>query len=290
MEGSEAMLGELISTETTDGVRLDGFFVPGRTSDCWLITHGVNGNFYGSSLLKEFAATVHDSGSSVLLVNSRGHDIVSFNAGTVPMRLGSQFEMIYQSLIDFNAWQAYSESRSLQLCGIGAHSLGALKAAYWLSEAPGATVKRFVALSPPRLSTSLLLDDPKRRDIFSRDLELSRELCSTGKSDQVIRVRYPLPNWLSAATFLDKYGSDERYDYFGWLERISQQCLWVFGESEVRNGSTNFRDADLNLSQRFVEGSLYQHAVEVIPGADHSYRGVRESLWESVSAWLARSL
>lgn len=284
------MLGELVSTETTDGVRLDGFFVKGRSDDCWLVTHGVNGNFYGSSLLKEFAATVHASGLSVLLVNSRGHDIVTFNAGPVPMRLGSQFEMIYQSLVDLNAWLSYSESRSLQLSGIGAHSLGALKAAYWLAEASLPCMKRFVALSPPRLSTSILLEDPKRRDAFSRDLELSRELCESGRSDQVIRVRYPLPNWLSAATFLDKYGSEDRYDYFGWLERISQQCLWVFGESEVRNGSTNFRDADLNLSQRFVEGSLFQHAVEVIPGADHSYRGVRESLWKSVSAWISRSL
>lgn len=284
------MLGELISTETDDGVRLDGFLMKGQTSDCWLVTHGVNGNFYGSSLLKEFAATVHASGSSVILVNSRGHDIVSFNAGSVPMRLGSQFEMIYQSLLDLSAWQRYCESQSMTLCGLGAHSLGALKAAYWLSDSPRLSVKRFIALSPPRLSTSILQEDPKRRDVFNRDLELSRELCESGKSDQVIRVRYPLPNWLSAATFLDKYGSDDRYDYFGWLERISQHTLWLFGESEVRNGSTNFRDADLNLSQRFAERSLYQHAVEVIPGADHSYRGVRDSLWQSVSEWLARSL
>ncbi|AMV31989.1 hypothetical protein VN12_07695 [Pirellula sp. SH-Sr6A] len=284
------MVGELVSTETVDGVRLDGFWVRGSSDDCWLVTHGVNGNFYGSSLLKEFAQTLSFTGSHVLLVNSRGHDIVSFNSGSVPMRLGSQYEMIYQSLSDLNAWESFCREHGIRLLGIGAHSLGALKTAYWLSESLGVGVERYISLSPPRLSTSILAEDPKRGEVFCKDLQLAKELCESGKSDQVIRVRYPLPNWLSAATFLDKYGSNDRYDYFGWLEKISQQTLWVFGESEVRNGSGNFRDADLNLSHRFAEKSLYHHSVEVIEGGDHSYRGVRQPLWQTITSWLTRSL
>lgn len=113
------MVGELVSTETVDGVRLDGFWVRGSSKDCWLVTHGVNGNFYGSSLLKEFAQTLSFTGPQVLLVNSRGHDIVSFNSGSVPMRLGSQYEMIYQSLSDLNAWESFCREHGLRLRGIG---------------------------------------------------------------------------------------------------------------------------------------------------------------------------
>jgi hypothetical protein len=174
--------------------------------------------------------------------------------------------------------------------GLGAHSLGAVKAAYWLSEQRGGGVKRLIALSPPRLSTAILRQDEKRGEVFSRDLDQAKQFCESGKSDHVMRVRYPLPNWLSAATFLDKYGSEDRYDYFGWLEKISQQSLWVFGESEVRNGSGNFRDADLHLSLLFQQRSLYQQSVEVVPGGDHSYRGVRDLLWQTVESWLSRSL
>jgi alpha/beta superfamily hydrolase len=285
------VLGELVQTETTDGVRLDGFLsVPAfsvskkRENSVWIITHGVNGNFYASNLLKSVAEQLSKLGFAVLLANTRGHDICSFNNGTIPMRIGSEFENLGHCGFDFQAWNRWIQDRGSTLFGVAAHSLGAVKAAFWVAES-GMELDRFIAISPPRLNTQLLLGDPKRAAVFAEHLQLAQSLCDQGKPDEVIKVRFPLPNWVSASTFLDKYGSGNKYDYLTKLERIRAKVLWVFGGSEVRNGSINFLDADIHLRSEIERSSLFRQSVEVIDGADHSYRDKREDLAACIEQW-----
>lgn len=285
------MLGELVQTETTDGVRLDGFLsLPSasitekRKQSVWLVTHGVNGNFYGSNLLKTVAERLSRRGYAVLLANTRGHDICAFNNGTVPMRIGSEFERLEHCKIDFHAWAKLLQEHSLSLFGLAAHSLGAVKAAFWCSE-EGIALDRLIAISPPRLNTQLLLGDPKRSTVFKEHLGLAQSLCEEGKPDEVIKVRFPLPNWVSASTFLDKYGSGSKYDYLTQLDGIRANTLWVFGGSEVRNGSVNFLDADVHLRSKIENASLFRQSVEVIDGADHSYRDKRDDLAACIEQW-----
>lgn len=285
------MLGELVQTETTDGVRLDGFLsLPSlsksekRKQSVWIVTHGVNGNFYGSNLLKAVAERLSHRGYAVLLANTRGHDICAFNSGTVPMRIGSEFEQLEHCKSDFQAWALWVQERSLSLFGLAAHSLGAVKAAYWCAT-EGVALNRLIAISPPRLNTQLLLGDPKRASVFKEHLGLAKSLCDEGKPDEVIKVRFPLPNWVSASTFLDKYGSGNKYDYLMHLDGIKATTLWVFGGSEVRIGSVNFLDADIQLRSKIEDASLFRQSVEVIDGADHSYRDKRDDLAACIERW-----
>lgn len=289
------MYGRLVQCITSDGVRLDGIWTPGESNHVWLVTHGVNGNFYGSSLLLELADHLHQSGFGVLLVNNRGHDLSAFSADPVPHRIGSQFEEVSDCCRDFAAWESWCrQTQRVSLFGIAAHSLGAVKAAYWLAHrgaldasSSEGMLQRFWALSPPRLNTSLLLKDPKKADVFREHLDKAREYIDQGQSDTIMRVRFPLPNWVSAKTFFDKYGSGDKYDYLSYLDRISVPTLWTFGDSEVRNGSLNFLDADIQISAEKENRNLFQHSVAVIDDADHSYRGVRQALFQSGSTWLA---
>ncbi len=280
------MQGELVDCVTKDGVKLDGFLAHGRSSDCWLLTHGVNDSFYASKLLRELAQRLHQAGSTVLLVNNRGHDVCAVSVSPIPMRIGSQFESVEKCLNDLDAWADFAEQRGLSLTSIAAHSLGAIKSAYWVANRGRRQLQKLVLLSPPRLNTKLLGDDPKRGDAFREDLRHARELCESGAADRVLRVRYPLPNWLSAATFVDKYGAEGKYDYFTWLSEISCPTLWTFGESEVRRGSLNFRDADIELATRFELEGLPHHQVAVIERGDHSYRNVTSELSDQVVAWI----
>lgn len=303
------MFGELVSCCTEDGVRLDGLLVEGgkQSSECWLVTHGVNDCFYGSPLLKTLAEILTERSGSVLLVNNRGHDISAFNFGAVPMRLGSQYESIHKCVLDLNAWGNFILERDKHWTGVAAHSLGAIKTAYWAldNQSNGALTQgvfgvgtafasrfKVILLSPPRLTTSVLLTDPKRGQAFSDDLEHARTLCDSGRHDHVMRIRYPMPNWVSAATFLDKYGSADRYDYIRFLEQLDHSqasqvdALWLFGEREVRQGSANFLDADLNVLEAADRLGQHQHHVSVVSNADHSYRGCEEELKAIIHDWL----
>jgi len=49
------MLGSLVDVQTEDGIKLHGFLSRTQSQSrwVWIIVHGVNGNFYGSTLLSD---------------------------------------------------------------------------------------------------------------------------------------------------------------------------------------------------------------------------------------------
>jgi hypothetical protein len=279
------LLGRIVDTKTKDGIQLHGFLAtPNEPGRClWLIVHGVNGNFYSSTLLTHLAQSALSLGNGALLINTRGHDLASFGSSDLPARLGSMFESIEEAVLDLSAWIAFAHREGFSRVGVMAHSLGAVKVGYALAhELSG--IERWVALSPPRLNTELLLRDPAKCQVFQQHLEDARGWCKEGKENHILRVRFPLPNWVSARTFVDKYGSGDKYDYLAWCHRISIRTLWVFGGLEVRDGSANFRDADRNLEEQLAP----DHMVKVIDSADHSYRASRAELWSCLSEWIER--
>ena len=281
------MFGQLVQTITSDGIKLDGFLAASPGQKVWIVGHGVNSSFYSSSLLRELAELFSKLGYGCLLANNRGHDLCSLSFGTLPQRIGSQFENVAECVHDFQAWQECLIRNQMVPYGLAAHSLGAVKGAFWLGGETALTqIKRFIALSPPRLNTELIADGSKKGLIFVEQLERARELCLAGEGDRIIRVRFPMPTWVSAATFVDKYGSGHKYDYLNALERIEIPTLWAFGSIEVTQGMKNFRNADLEIRQVSERDSLHHHRTSVIEGGDHSYAGVRSTLFEAISDWL----
>jgi pimeloyl-ACP methyl ester carboxylesterase len=284
------MLGRLVETTTNDGLKLHGFWVEPKqpSSHVWILVHGVNGNFYGSTFLTSLAESCLAAGQAAVLINTRGHDLASFGSGDTPVRIGSMFETMEGAPLDLAAWTQWAAQQGYQQVGLMAHSLGAVKSLFALAHGLQG-IERLVAISPPRLNTELLVADPNKSKVFREHLEQARSLCESGHDHQIIRVRFPLPNWVSAATFLDKYGSGDKYDYQTLWPRISIPCLWLFGSLEVRHGSSNFLNADQCLTERWglAESSLRQHRLEVIDNADHSYRNARPALHQSILRWIA---
>jgi hypothetical protein len=279
------MLGRIVDTKTSDGIQLHGFYIaPAQASNAiWIIVHGVNGNFYSSTLLMHLAATAHEQGNAALLINTRGHDLASFGSTDMPARLGSMYETIEDARFDLEAWLAWCRGEGYSRAGAMAHSLGAVKVGYALAHGLSG-LESWIALSPPRLNTELLLNDPAKRDVFREQLQEAQSYCDAGKDNHIMRVRFPLPNWVSARTFADKYGSGDKYDYLAWRHQLALPTLWLFGQLEVREGSANFRDADQMLESNLPKG----HVVQVIDSADHSYRTTRDALRQQIAAWLQR--
>lgn len=286
------MLGSLVDVQTEDGIKLHGFLTrtQSQSSWVWIIVHGVNGNFYGSTLLSDLALCVQRLGHDALLVNTRGHDLATFGSADYPARMGSMFETISDGQTDLLAWIRLCKQLGYANIGCIAHSLGAVKVSYALAHGgldhQRLGLQRFVALSPPRLNTELLSMDPAKREIFDQQLQEAQQWCDKGFPHHIMRIRFPLANWVSAETFMDKYGSGLKYDYFAWWSAIGVPTLWVFGQQEVRQGSVNFRDVDRQLEQVFRNQQVLDHRLAVIPQADHSYRGQRDPLAESIQGWV----
>lgn len=287
--GKTTLIGSLVDTQTTDGLQLHGFLSETTTiGPLWILVHGVNSNFYSSSLLKDTALTLQSLGQSTLLVNTRGHDILGFNTGNTPARVGSQVESLSNSCLDIDAWMELARQTNHPQINLLGHSLGALKCVLWAARTD--TFKgKLVCLSPPRLNTELLLSDPKRGELFRETLSKAKDFCDEGREDHVMKVRFPLPMWISAGIYLDKYGSGEKYDYLQKIHQLNANCLWTFGELEVSNGSLNFYAADSALTQKINEFPIQAaQAVQVIPHGDHSYNLARPELATVIREWLAQ--
>ena len=284
------MLGTLVQTNTSDGVRLHGFLSePIRSRHAWILVHGVNSNFYSSNLLLELSRQLANEDSAVLLINTRGHDILSFNSGPTPMRVGSQIEIVSSSQLDLDAWFQFLTRKGFQSVSLLGHSLGAIKCVLW-SLKNSEYLRALVAVSPPRLNTDLLLRDPVRGAVFLKHLQDSNQKCDSGHPDLVMKVRFPLPMWVCAETYKDKYGSGEKYDYLAMAKRLCVPTLWTFGQYEVEGGSANFKDADNELKKQLanqVKGSE-KHTVCVVSNADHSYRDATAPLGECIRTWSSR--
>jgi hypothetical protein len=229
------------------------------------------------------AATAHEQGNAALLINTRGHDLASFGSTDMPARLGSMYETIEDARLDLEAWLAWCRGEGYSRAGAMAHSLGAVKVGYALTHGLSG-FESWIALSPPRLNTELLLNDPAKRDVFREQLQEAQSYCDAGKDNHIMRVRFPLPNWVSARTFADKYGSGDKYDYLAWKHQLTLPTLWLFGQIEVREGSANFRDVDQMLASNLPK----EHVVQVIDSADHSYRTTRDALRQQITPWLQR--
>ncbi|MCC7085981.1 MAG: alpha/beta fold hydrolase [Pirellulales bacterium] len=285
-------LVELVQVRTSDGVRLDGSMaLPIQTDaarrqpvDAALCLHGTGGNFYGGGVFEGLTPKLLADGISVLRANTRGHDAVSM-ATTLrgPQRLGAAFERVGDSRHDVVAWLEFLAERGFQAVALVGHSLGAIKAIHSLIHAPHPLIKRLIAISPPRLSYSYFMASEKR-DEFLKEYANAEIQFAAGNPNSLLDVKIPLPFLVSAASYLEKYGPDEKFNFLRQMDQIKVPTLFVFGGLEVER-EMPFR----NLPQAVIDAASPTQPIRVVTvvGANHVYTGRLDELSFKVRAWLA---
>ena len=124
--------GETVTTRSSDGVTLHGWFVAGRdAATCVVLAAGIRGN---RTAMVSRAVFHRERGASVLLVDLRG-------TGTSdPERIG----LGYHEALDLVAWHAFLRARNVTAIGVHGQSLGAAAAVY--TAVRGAPEWQFVVL------------------------------------------------------------------------------------------------------------------------------------------------
>ena len=109
----------------------------------------------------------------------------------------------------------------------------------------------------------------------------SLQSTSTGTSSD---LTFPFPLVISAATFLDKYGPAERYDFVQLRERLRTPVDFVYGQLELESRTSAFDGIVADIEQLdWPAGSSCQ----VIPQANHFYQGCVPALIDHVAKSLA---
>jgi alpha/beta superfamily hydrolase len=278
---------ELVRTKTLDGVRLDGALQRASVSAARAATihgaiclHGVGGNFYSSTLMEQLAQTLLAQGVSVLRVNTRGHDGVSTastDAGGI--QLGAAYEIVDDCCHDVEAWIRFLlDCGSTRIALLG-HSLGAIKAIYAQALQPHEAIERIIAISPPRLAYSRFVKGHQATE-FEQSLVTARQRIEADQPRSLFEASFPFPLILSAATFCDKYGPEERYNFLNLANALRIPVNFVFGQAELDTGTSAFEGLvdDIHSTRWAAE-----YSVDIIPAADHFYKGRVDELAEAVT-------
>jgi pimeloyl-ACP methyl ester carboxylesterase len=269
---------ELVRTRTADGVRLEGALQPAwggvnrRTAvDAVMLLPGVGANFYGSTLMHTLTLELLQRGMAVLRPNTRGHDGISTASTAQGGRLqGAAYEIVDDCRYDLEAWSSFLLHRGYRQVALVGHSLGALKSLYSQARQPSPEVACLVAISPPRLSYSRFLEHADREKLLQSLAEAER-LVAAGRPQMLFEASFPFPLVLSAATFVDKYGPRERYNFLRFAHQIRQPLTFIYGEDELTHASAAFLDVEREVSQ--VDWSNAGPGWKLIPGANHFFSG-----------------
>jgi alpha-beta hydrolase superfamily lysophospholipase len=231
---------ELVRTETADGLRLDGALeMPASPLDSPNVSrgviclHGVGSNFYGSTMMESLAQTLRELGLAVLRVNTRGHDGVSTASTATGGRLqGAAYEMVDQCRLDVEAWVEFLVGRGYGRLVLLGHSLGALKAVYSQAQQPHRAVERVIAISPPRLACSRFEAGPDAA-AYRASRATAQQWLEAGQPQMLFPATFPFPLVLSAATFMDKYGPEERYNIVKLARQLRTPVDFIYGQQEL---------------------------------------------------------
>jgi hypothetical protein len=139
-----------------------------------------------------------------------------------------------------------------------------------------------VALSPPRLSYAGFCAGPRAAEFLDAYALAERHVAS-GQPAALLDVKFPLPYLVTAAGYLEKYGPDERFNFLRFAGGLSCPVLFTFGGLEVADNAA-FQEAPAAVQE--LAARHPRLAVEVLPGADHFYSGVRDELVARVERWL----
>ena len=289
------MIVDLVRTTTTDGHRLDGALsaaVPVQerlcSLDACLFLHGVGGNFYAGNLFEFLGRKLCEQGTAVLRANTRGHDSISIVWGaTGPLRQGAAYEVVDQCRLDIVAWLQFLKARNYQRIGLIGHSLGAIKAIYSQAFEPHSDILAVVACSPPRLSYSAFMNSESQPRFFE-SMATAQQHLEKGHPEELFQASFPFPVLITAAGYIDKYGPEERYNILKFVGRVPCPLMLTYGELELERGGIAFAGMPEAIVACRQPTQLMQ--LTTIPGADHAYTGVYESLTDAILKWLTAAL
>ena len=102
------MRAYLAEVETRDGLKLHGSLLepegesqPDQAVDGVIMVHGNGGNFYHPSMFEEYGKSLSQMGCTALRVNTRAHDMISYDTGNVGYRrIGTTYEVVDEFRLD----------------------------------------------------------------------------------------------------------------------------------------------------------------------------------------------
>jgi pimeloyl-ACP methyl ester carboxylesterase len=248
--------------------------------------HGLGGNFYSSSLNLRLADAMADLGIAVVCANNRGHDNVSSSpVNGRATTIGAAHEIVGDCKFDIGGWIDFLvKRRGHQRILLVGHSLGAIKILYATAHQPSEFICGVAGLSATRLCYQRFMES-SGSELFQKWILRSEELVAAGRGDELMEVEFPFPTWITAASYRNKYGPEDRYDWLPLVDRILVPTLLLYGERELNDNSAFYGLWD-DVTRATAGRSNFE--IDIVKNADHFYSGVNRQTSDTLSGWIVK--
>ncbi|MBI2122134.1 MAG: alpha/beta fold hydrolase [Candidatus Sungbacteria bacterium] len=280
----------LTQIKTSDGVTLDGIYVPpkrkSRTALIWV--HGLTSSFYSSQkLISGLSSRCQKLGIGYFKFNNRGHDIVARG----PKRfLGTVFEKFEDCILDVRAMINEAERMGYKNIILAGHSTGANKIVYYMHKTGDKRIKGLMLLG----AVSDIVAEIKRigRRKFEKNFQLAKRLCKKDPSAIFTSNGYLFSAGRNLSLFTPGRAEDT-FPYYHpnapWraLNSIRTSLAVIFGS----------RDEHLDRPAKKLIEVFHKNAPNaksfsgiVIKGTNHSFRGKEKELAREIINWIKRAI
>jgi pimeloyl-ACP methyl ester carboxylesterase len=198
---------------------------------------------------------------------------------------GAGVENVGDCRYDLPAWVNYlQQNRGCQRIALVGHSLGAIKSIFSESVRPLPAVAAVIAISATRLNHHQFLQC-SAREAFVASYSIAEKMVEAGRRSELFHFEFPFPTWMSAESYMEKYGPRNEFDWTLFIEQTTKPTLMTFGEREL-NEHPAFEGVE-EITLRLAS----QHdriQFEKVDNADHFYVACFEELWGRIEPWIGK--
>jgi Alpha/beta hydrolase family len=268
-------------------VELDGFVEVAENARVILLHfHGLAGNFYENTFVRDFAEELPKNGIGFVSANLRGHDYLADAVRCTDgeyLDSGAAHTTLDEYVADIRAWMLWVHEEFGLPVVIQSHSAAGPCAADVIDAGfGGATPLGSVFLSPADMLGEI------RGSVSEERLAELIEGAKRDLGDSNPNALVPsdaLPGYLLDARVYTEFLNEDRWRWFSQespalTSRIlaALPTLIVFGEEEVAD--------DAHLQSALEEWGRGTQRVAIVPRAGHSYRGEEYALVAVVKAFI----
>lgn len=293
------MLANTLEIKAVDGTKMKALlYGTGSNSSVIIHVHGMAGNFYENAFIEVIAMKCIEKGIDFLCFNNRGHDYIAdcervTEEGTESFSGGGAYEVFDDCVFDIEGAIRWALSQGYTNIYIEGHSSGANKIAYSynamnLSEVELKKIKGLIFISP--CDDIGIFEAEVKEAARKKSIELAKAFVNAGKENELMPLGTFFDYLLSAKTFLDCFADNSSLDMFpyrkgtiagGRVAKINVPLLILFGN----NGDFILQEIN-EIKRMYEEIELENCIVQVIEGANHSYKNCEQELSESILTWL----
>jgi pimeloyl-ACP methyl ester carboxylesterase len=265
---------KLLRTNTSDGVELQGILTERELKEQNLVLHihGTWGNFYGNHFIDYFSRQYPTHGYSFLSANTRGHDD------------GAISEKFEDCLLDIGQWINYALENGYKKIVLQGHSLGALKAVYFMNKQKNSPIDKLILLSPFDPIAFYCKGNLQARESI---LSYVKKVMKVSPSELVSKEVWD--KWLiSAGTLFDILRKDSVYDIFPFRKGnlIESSLTKVEKPIFAAIGGNDFAAFPSPRSEYEQLSKLISVNSVLIPDAPHNFAGFEDHLLRYIFEWI----